>query len=59
MAGATYKIGPGLEIFGQYNYRDAGSTKMQLDLLPADLNAKSRQSIFSLGLRVPIGGGGE
>jgi opacity protein-like surface antigen len=59
MAGATYKIGPGMEIFGQYNYRDAGSTKMQLDLLPADLNAKSRQSIFSLGLRVPIGGGGE
>jgi opacity protein-like surface antigen len=59
MAGATYKIGPGMEIFGQYNYRDAGSTKMELDLLPADLNAKSKQSIFSLGLRIPIGGGGE
>jgi opacity protein-like surface antigen len=57
MAGATYKIGPGMEIFGQYNYRDAGSTKMELDLVPADLNAKSRQSIFSLGLRIPIGGG--
>jgi opacity protein-like surface antigen len=57
MAGATYKIGPGMEIFGQYNYRDAGSTKMRLDLLPADLNAKSKQSIFSLGLRIPIGGG--
>ncbi len=57
MAGATYKIGPGMEIFGQYNYRDAGSTKMRLDLLPADLNAKSKQSILSLGLRIPIGGG--
>lgn len=56
MAGATYKIGPGLELYGQYNYRDAGSTKMELDLVPADLKAKSRQSIISLGLRIPIGG---
>jgi opacity protein-like surface antigen len=56
MAGATYKIGPSMEIFGQYNYRDAGETRMNLDLLPADLNAKSRQSIFSLGLRIPLGG---
>jgi opacity protein-like surface antigen len=59
MAGATYKIGPGMEIYGQYNYRDAGTTKMKLDLLPADLNAKSKQSIFSLGLRIPLGGGDE
>jgi opacity protein-like surface antigen len=57
MAGATYKIGPGMEIFGQYNYRDSGSTKLKLDLIPADLNAKSKQSIFSLGLRIPLGGG--
>jgi opacity protein-like surface antigen len=57
MAGATYKIGPSLEIFGQYNYRDAGETTMNLDLLPADLNAESKQSIFSLGLRIPLGGG--
>ncbi len=57
MAGATYKIGPGVEIYGQYNYRDAGSTTMKLDLLPADLKAKSKQSIFSLGLRIPFGGG--
>jgi opacity protein-like surface antigen len=56
-AGATYKIGPGMEIFGQYNYRDAGKTKMELDLLPADLDAKSKQSIISLGLRIPISGG--
>ncbi len=46
-----------MEIFGQYNYRDAGSTKMQLDLLPADLRAESKQSIISLGLRIPLGGG--
>jgi opacity protein-like surface antigen len=57
MAGATYKIGPGMEIFGQYNYRNSGSTKMELDLIPADLKAKSKQSIFSLGLRIPLGGG--
>jgi opacity protein-like surface antigen len=59
MAGATYKISPSFEIYGQYNYRDSGSTKMELDLLPADLNAKSKQSIFSLGVRIPLGGGGE
>jgi hypothetical protein len=55
MVGATYKMGSA-ELFGQYNYRDAGKTKMRLDLIPADLNAKSRQSIFSLGVRVPMGG---
>ncbi len=55
MAGATYKMGS-VEVFGQYNYRDAGKTKMRLDLIPATLNAKSRQSIFSLGVRVPMGG---
>jgi opacity protein-like surface antigen len=59
MAGATYKISPSFEVFGQYNYRDSGSTKLELDLLPADLNAKSKQSIFSLGVRIPLGGGGE
>jgi opacity protein-like surface antigen len=56
MAGATYKMGPGLEIFGQYNYRDSGRTKFGLDLLPADLSVQSKQSIFSLGLRFPLGG---
>jgi opacity protein-like surface antigen len=59
MAGATYKMGPGLEIFGQYNYRDAGRTKFGLDLLPADLSVQNKQSIVSLGLRIPLGGGGE
>jgi opacity protein-like surface antigen len=57
MAGATYKVGPGFEIFGQYNYRDSGSTTMALDLLPANLDAESKQSIFSLGVRIPLGGG--
>jgi opacity protein-like surface antigen len=57
MAGATYRISPSFELFGQYNYRDAGRTRMELDLLPANLNARSRQSIISLGLRLPFGGG--
>jgi outer membrane autotransporter protein len=59
MAGATYKISPNFELFGQYNYRDAGKTKLNLDLLPADLTAKSRQSILSLGIRIPLGGTAE
>jgi opacity protein-like surface antigen len=57
MAGVTYKISPSFEVFGQYNYRDSGSTTMKLDLLPADLKAKSRQSILALGLRIPFSGG--
>jgi opacity protein-like surface antigen len=57
MAGATYKVSPNFELFGQYNYRDVGKTKMALDLLPADLNAKSKQSMLSLGVRIPFGGG--
>jgi opacity protein-like surface antigen len=57
MAGATYKMGPGLEIFGQYNYRAVdGRSKIALDLLPADLGVQSKQSIISLGLRIPFGG---
>lgn len=55
MAGATYKIGPKFEVFGQYNYRDAGKTTMKLDLLPANLDAKSRQSLVSVGIRIPLG----
>lgn len=55
MAGATYKVGPKFELFGQYNYRDGGKTRMALDLLPADLEARSRQSLVSVGFRIPLG----
>lgn len=56
-AGATYKASENFELFGQYNYRDNGKTRLALDLLPADLDAKSRQSVFSVGFRIPFGGG--
>jgi opacity protein-like surface antigen len=59
MAGATYKVAPSVELFGQYNYRDSGTTKFGLDLLPADLKAQSRQSILSLGVRIPLGSAGQ
>lgn len=55
MAGATYKLGPKFELFGQYNYRDGGKTRMALDLVPANLDAKSRQSLVSVGFRIPLG----
>lgn len=55
MAGATAKVSDRFELFAQYNYRDAGKTDMKLDLLPATLNAKSRQSILSFGVRLPFG----
>ena len=56
MAGATYRISPSFELYGQYNYRDGGTTAIPLDLVPATLNAQSRQSVISLGLRIPLGG---
>lgn len=55
MAGATYKLGPKFELFGQYNYRDGGSTTLPLDLVPANLTATSRQSLVSVGFRIPLG----
>jgi opacity protein-like surface antigen len=58
MAGATAKVSDNFEIFGQYTYRDAGKTKFALDLLPADLSVSGKQSIVSLGVRIPFGGAG-
>jgi opacity protein-like surface antigen len=55
-AGATYKISDNFELFGQYRYRDNGRTRIGLDLLPADLSVSGRQSILSMGLRIPFGG---
>lgn len=57
MAGATYKISPSLELFGQYTYRIADRAKVNLILLPAELGVKSKQSIFNVGFRIPFGGG--
>jgi opacity protein-like surface antigen len=56
VAGASYKISPSFELFGQYNYRDLGKNKFALTLLPADLEVKTKQSVFSLGVRIPFGG---
>jgi opacity protein-like surface antigen len=56
MAGATYKISPGLEIFGQYTYRAADRAKIPLTLLPATLGVESKQSLISVGFRIPFGG---
>ena len=55
-AGATYKISPSFELFGQYNYRDLGKNKFALTLLPANLEVETKQSSFSLGVRIPFGG---
>jgi opacity protein-like surface antigen len=59
MAGATYKISPGLELFGQYNYRAADRARIPLSLLPADLGVESKQSLISVGLRIPLGASAE
>ncbi len=56
MAGATYKVSPSLELFGQYTYRIADRAEVNVTLLPANLGVKSKQSLFNLGFRVPFGG---
>ncbi len=56
IAGATYKISPSFELFGQYTYRIADRAKVNLTLLPANLGVKNKQSIFNLGFRIPFGG---
>jgi opacity protein-like surface antigen len=56
IAGATYKLSPSFEIFGQYTYRIADRAKVNLTLLPANLGVKNKQSIFNLGFRIPFGG---
>ena len=56
MAGATVKLNDSLELFGQYSYRDGGTTRMKLDLLPATIESKARQSVVSAGVRLRFGG---
>lgn len=55
MAGATYKLGPKFELFGQYNYRDGGKTTIPLKNVPANVEGRSRQSLVSVGFRIPLG----
>jgi opacity protein-like surface antigen len=59
MAGATYKLSPSLEVFGQYTYRMADRAKVDLTLLPAELGVRSKQSIVNFGVRIPFGGSSE
>jgi opacity protein-like surface antigen len=56
IVGATYKISDGLELFGQYNYRASSRARVStLPLLPATLGVESKQSIFTAGVRIPLG----
>jgi opacity protein-like surface antigen len=58
MAGLTYKVSPSFEVFGEYKYRGAGRANVPLQLLPASWGVQSGQSILSMGVRIPLGGGG-
>lgn len=59
MAGLTYKISPSFELFGEYKYRGADRADVPLQLLPARWGVQSSQSLLSLGVRIPLGGGSE
>jgi opacity protein-like surface antigen len=62
MAGATYKLSPSLELFGQYTYRIANRANVNIGVpvgANADFGVKSKQSIFNVGFRIPLGGSSE
>ena len=57
IAGATFKLSPSFEIFGQYTYRRTNRGNYDVNLLPATLGVKGEQSLVNLGIRIPLGGG--
>ena len=57
MAGAGFEVSEGLDLFAQYTYRDTfNDPEVELNLLPANLEVESQQSIVSVGLRFTFGG---
>ena len=55
MAGLTYKVSPSFELFGQYNYRASDRANVPLSIVPASFDVKNKQSVLSLGMRIPFG----
>lgn len=55
MAGLTYKISPSFELFGQYNYRASDRPNIPLSIVPASFDVQNKQSVLSLGMRIPFG----
>jgi opacity protein-like surface antigen len=55
MAGATYKISPSFELFGQYNYRSSDRANIPLSIVPATFDVQNKASVVSLGMRIPLG----
>lgn len=55
IAGLTYKISPGMEVFGQYNYRSSDRVNIPLSIVPATFDVQNKASVLSLGLRIPLG----
>jgi opacity protein-like surface antigen len=56
VAGLTYKISPSFELFGQYNYRASDRPNVPLSIVPASFDIENKQSVLSLGMRIPFGG---
>ncbi|TRD10622.1 P44/Msp2 family outer membrane protein [Erythrobacter insulae] len=57
MVGASAEITDGVELFGQYTWRDSTEdADIALSLVPATLGVESAQSILSAGIRFTFGG---
>ena len=46
---------PGMEVFGQYNYRSSDRVNIPLSIVPATFDVQNKASVLSLGLRIPLG----
>lgn len=56
MAGASYEVSDGFDIFAQYTYRDTfDDPRIELNLIPANLEVESQQSIITAGVRFTFG----
>ncbi|AWW74121.1 hypothetical protein CD351_06730 [Erythrobacter sp. KY5] len=53
MAGASFEVSSGVELFGQYTYRQmTDEADIPLTLLPGSLEVESQQSLVTAGVRI-------
>lgn len=54
--GATYKVSPNFELFGEYTYRGSEDVDIDLDLVPGQLEIDNKRHLVGLGFRYRFGG---
>ena len=54
--GASVKVRPNLELFGEYTYRATDDVEVELDLVPGNLEIENERHLVGLGFRYRFGG---